>query len=115
MQPAKAAGPPKRSRWRCTMTTRALPIVIGMVTPSIMGGVKKVARFVDKQPAPLQQMGVAGIAWGMTALSTTLGTFLPSDLSLVTDNEMSAALSAGIAFALHAAKKGRGESKPALA
>ena len=85
----------------------ALPIIIGMLTPKVMGGVKHVAKFVDGQHAPIQQMLVAGIAWGLTEASGFLGTALPGTLSMVTDNEISAALSAGIAFAIHAGKKAK--------
>lgn len=90
-----------------TLLPTLLPVLIGMIIQPIMGAIKRVSVTIDRQAAPIQQVIIALMAWGMTEASTLLNVMLPSDLSLVTNAEVTAAISAGIAMAIHAGKKAK--------
>ncbi len=78
------------------------PIVLGIGTKYIFAGTKSVVRVLDKAPAPVQQMGVLGVAAGVTWASQ----WVPGLDQVVSmaDPTMSAGIAAATAFGIHRPK-----------
>jgi hypothetical protein len=72
----------------------ASPIIIGFVTPFALDGIKRASTRIDALPAYAKQGLAIGIATLATALSSYLGTGIPTDLALW-DGEVIKALVAG--------------------
>ena len=90
-----------------TLELLAVPAV-GVLTVYLMAGVKRLVGWVDRLPVLVQQLVVLVIAAAVTWLGVFFGVEgLPTDLTLWTDPNASALLSALVAFALHAAQKRR--------
>ena len=70
------------------------PILIGFVTPFVLDGIKQASAAVDGLPAYAKQGLAIGIASLTTALTSVVGTDVPTDLSLW-DGEVVKALVAG--------------------
>lgn len=85
-----------------------IPVIIGIMVPYIMRGVKFFAAFVDDMKAPYQQMIVTFISWGLVQIGIILNMILPTDIELLTAGDLSGALAAAIAFAVHAGSKKSG-------
>ncbi len=85
------------------------PTLVGIITVPLMSGVKYVAHFIDRWPAWGQQLGTVGIAFGLSQLGVLTNTILPDAFHLFTDADMSALISSGMAFAIHAGKKQRAQ------
>ena len=83
--------------------------LIGILTVYVMMGLKYVQQWIGKMNAVLQQMLVPLIAYGLTWLSSLLEVVVPLDLGLWTEPTTSAAISAGVAYAIHAGRKLRQE------
>lgn len=83
------------------------PLIIGMLTVPVMNTLKKAVVFVDNLSAPVQQIVVVLIAWGLTHLTSLTNVVLPESLHLVTGDHIEALLSAAIAFGIHAGKRAK--------
>ena len=70
------------------------PILIGFVTPFVLDGIKRSSTLIDALPAYAKQGLALGIAALATALSSYLGTGIPTDLALW-DGEVVKTLVAG--------------------
>jgi len=83
------------------------PTVVALATVPLMGLLKKGLALLDKAPAMLQQILVILIAFGLTQLGGVVNVALPTDLSLFTESDLGALLSAGMAMAIHAGTKAK--------
>ena len=72
-----------------------------------MSGLKKLITFLDRWPPWAQQLVVAGVAVLITLVGSATDVYLPEDISLWANVEISAVISTAIAYALHAARKFR--------
>jgi hypothetical protein len=70
------------------------PIVIGLITPFAVDGIKSMVGFVDKSPAYVKQGLAIAIAAVGTALTDFVGADIPTDLALW-DGEVIKTLVAG--------------------
>jgi hypothetical protein len=70
------------------------PIVIGLITPFALDGIKNMVGFVDKSPAYVKQGLAIAIAAVGTALTDFVGADIPTDLALW-DGEVIKTLVAG--------------------
>jgi hypothetical protein len=81
-----------------TMLTLAVkllsPILIGLVTPFVLDGIKQASAVIDGLPAYAKQGLAIAIASLATALANLVGTDIPTDLALW-DGEVVKALVAG--------------------
>jgi hypothetical protein len=75
------------------------PILLGIGTQQIFGGIKKLSSLVDGLPGPLQQLGVVGIAAGVTWGSQ----YIPGldQIISMADPALGASISAATAFGVH--------------
>ena len=79
-----------------------LPIVLGVATQQMFGVTKRLLRKVDRLPGPLQQLGVVGVAAGVTYLSQ----YVPGiSMVLMEDPTLAASISAATAFGVHRPSK----------
>jgi len=83
------------------------PVLVAMLTVPIMGYLKRAAGWIDGLAAGFQQILVVLIAAGLTWLGVMLNVALPTDLSLFAEADVSALLSAAMAYGIHAGKKAR--------
>ncbi len=83
----------------------ALPLILGAITVPVWGGFKRLSGKIDNLPPIAHQFAVLGVASVMTWGSGQLGVMLPLDLSMWTPETTEAALSAGMALAIHAGRK----------
>lgn len=83
------------------------PAIIGSLTVPVFGGIKKIAKVLDRLPSPFQQMGALGVAGGLTWLSGTLNVLLPTELVMFSPDSVSALLAAAMAFGMHAGMKAK--------
>lgn len=81
------------------------PIIVAMLTVPLMGWLKRVAGWIDGLAAGFQQILVVLIAAGLTWLGATLNVVIPVDLALFAEADVSALLSAAMAYGIHAGKK----------
>ena len=70
------------------------PIIIGLITPFAVDGIKSMVGFVDKSPAYVKQGLAIAIAAVGTALTDFVGADIPTDLALW-DGEVIKTLVAG--------------------
>jgi hypothetical protein len=70
------------------------PILIGVITPFALDGIKQISASVDGLPAYAKQGLAIGIASLATGLTSVIGTDLPTDLAMW-DGEAVKALVAG--------------------
>ncbi len=75
------------------------PILLGVGTQQIFGGIKKVSKLVDRLPAPFQQLSVVVIAAGVTWGSQ----YIPGldQIISMADPSLAASISAATAFGVH--------------
>lgn len=83
------------------------PTIVALLTVPIMGKLKKAVRWIDNLAAGFKQILVVLIAAGLTWLGATINVALPVDLSLFTEADISALLSAAMALGIHAGQKAR--------
>lgn len=81
------------------------PTLVGILTVPVFGAIKKGAAFVDNLPAWVQQIAVVVVAGALSAVGTQLDVLLPGSLSLFAESDVSALLSAAMAYGIHAGKK----------
>jgi len=75
-----------------------LPIVLGVGTQQLFGLTKKLLTKINKLPGPLQQLGVVGVAAGVTWVSQ----WVPGiNQVLMADPTLAASISAATAFGVH--------------
>jgi hypothetical protein len=87
------------------------PIVIGFVTPFAVDGIKRTSGLVDSLPAYAKQGLAIFIASLATALTSLVGTDIPTDLALW-DGEVVKALVAGfLAIAIKQHKQLKAKAK----
>lgn len=58
-----------------------LPLLVGMVVPSLLDLLKRANKWLDAAPAAVKQTMAFVIAGGVTALAQALGLTLPTDLA----------------------------------
>lgn len=90
------------------------PLVAGLLTVPVLGALKRVAGFIDRTPAAVQQLLGVVVAYVLTQLGTALDVVLPGELSLFTGESTEVLLAAAIAFGVHAGKKARGTATALL-
>lgn len=83
------------------------PTLVAIFTVPLMSGIKWVVTFVDKWPPWAQQITTVLIAFGLSQLGALTNLALPTDLHLFADANVSALISSGMAFAIHAGKKAK--------
>ena len=83
------------------------PTIVALLTVPALGGIKKIATFVDGWPSWAQQLSAVLIAAGLTQLGGLTNTVLPESLQLFTGENVEALLSAAMAFGIHAGKKAK--------
>ena len=71
----------------------------------VFGLIKKTVAWLDTLPAWIQQIAVVLVAAALSVVGTALDTLLPGSLSLFTEADVSALLSAAMAFGIHAGRK----------
>jgi hypothetical protein len=81
------------------------PTLVGILVVPIFGWIKYWAPWLGNRPPWLQQILVVLSAVVLTTLGTFLNVALPTDISLFTEVDVSAAISAAISMAAHAGKK----------
>lgn len=84
-----------------------VPVVIGIITPYAMSGVKAIAGFVDGLSAPLQRITVVLIAYVLTVITGVVGGVLPDSLAAINPGHVDALIASGFAFGFHAIDKAR--------
>lgn len=57
------------------------PILVGVIVPPTVDALKRATGWLDRAPAPVKQGAAVGVAAAATALSTVLGTPVPTDLT----------------------------------
>jgi len=82
-------------------------IVLGVVLSPTMGFIKNYAGFIANRGPTFKRITVGIVAIGMTELSELLNIVLPTDLAVIGESEIAAAISAGVALAIHAGNKAR--------
>ena len=58
------------------------PVVVGLLTVPVLGGIKKLASLIDRLPAAVQQILAVLIASGLTWVGTTMSMVLPEGCAL---------------------------------
>lgn len=84
------------------------PAVVGIITVPLFSLVKRYLSWVDKAPAWTKQILVVVTAGVLTYLGSLLNVVLPTDVALFGEPEVSALLSAAMAYGIHAGKKAAG-------
>ena len=82
-------------------------LFIGLVTVPVMAFIKNFVAFIDDLAPSFQRVLVALIALGLTQLGAFVNVMLPTELVLVTADNLEAVIAAGIALAVHAGTKNR--------
>jgi len=77
------------------------PTIIGILTVPAMRGLKLAIPAVDGLVPWAQQIAVVVIAVILTQLGAFLNVQLPTELSLLTANDLEAVMAGGIALAVH--------------
>ena len=83
------------------------PAVVAWLTVPLLGQLKKAVVAIDKLPSVAQQLIAILMAYGLTLLGGFLSVALPTELALFGEADVSALLSAAMAFAIHAGKKAK--------
>ena len=83
------------------------PVVVGLLTVPVLGGIKKLASFIDRLPAAVQQILAVLIASGLTWVGTTMSMVLPEGFALFTGHEVEGLLAGVLALAIHAGQKAK--------
>lgn len=86
------------------------PLAIGLLTVQIMGGIKWIVDAIDGWPAGAQRLAVGFIAVGLTQAAAALNVALPTDLILVTADNLEAIMAALIAMGAHAFDRNAGST-----
>ena len=81
------------------------PLIIGLVTVPVMAQLKNFVVFIDDMAPGLQRILTALIALALTQLGAFVNIALPTDLVLITADNLEAVMAAGIAMAAHAGRK----------
>jgi len=79
--------------------------IVGILTMYAMLGLKKMSSWIAARAPVIQQLFVPILAWGFTELGGLLNLVLPTDLAVWDASIMSATISAGIAYAIHAGRR----------
>lgn len=82
-----------------------LPVIVAALTTVLFEQIQKAVAFLDAMPAITKQVSVVVITYGLTAAGAALGVTLSTDLAAITPEELSALLSAGLAFVFHGSMK----------
>ena len=77
------------------------PLFIGLLTFKVMGGFKWAADFIDKKSPAFQRILVGLIAVGLTLAGSAANVALPTDLTLITADNLEALFAALIAMGVH--------------
>jgi len=85
-----------------------IPIVVAGVTTFVFDRLKAFVSILDDAPAMVKQVVVAALAFGLTQASVALGVALSTtDITAFTNADVSALLSAGLAYLFHAGKQAK--------
>jgi len=94
------------------LLSAAIPLIIGPLTFVVMQGIKALSATVDALPLVAKRFAVAGIAIVLTVVANWAGVDVACDpngvencLNTLDKDAVKGVLAAGIAFALHLAKK----------
>lgn len=82
-----------------------IPLIVAFLTTWIFRGIKKYAKWLDGLAAMPQQFLVLVTAGLLTWAGNLVGVILSSDIALIAQPEVSAALSAAFAMVIHEARK----------
>lgn len=78
-----------------------LPVLVASLTMWGFERVQDLIALVDALPAFAKQIAVVVIAYMLTAAGAALGVTISTDLAAITPADLSALLSAGLAFVFH--------------
>lgn len=83
-----------------------IPLLVAVLTTIAVQGVQKASETVDRLPAMVKRVAVGLIAWGLTYLASKAGiTLSTSELGALNEADISALLSAGLAYVFHLSDK----------
>lgn len=87
------------------------PTLVAITTVWLMDWMKRFVSLIDRLNPTLKRVVVILIAYGLTRLAQLVGTAVPTDLAAFTESDISALLSAAMAYAIHAGNNQLGELK----
>ena len=89
------------------------PTLVAILTVPVMSGLKRLWGWIGSLPPWVQQLLVVLLAAVFTEIGTLLNVALPADVSLFTEADWSALLSAAMAYGIHAGKRARENAEAA--
>lgn len=88
-----------------TLLGSAATLIVAVLTPLLMQGLKRLSTVVDTLPAWAKRVAVLVLAFALTHAATALGLQLSTtEVGALSPEDVSALLSAGVALLLHALK-----------
>lgn len=86
-----------------------VPIVIGIVSVPVFGGIKKILTFIDGWHANVQRIALVVQVWAIGVLANLLNLQLPENLAAFDLSTVEMIVASALAYFLHFVKKQTGK------